>query len=66
MSKMIDRLVELRSKLPLNWNVPIEDEAIWWANALAEELIDMDTRNEVDGRRCGTSIGFWIRGEVND
>ena len=35
---LIKRLVTERSKLPLSWGVPIEDEAQWWAETLAEEL----------------------------
>ena len=43
MSKtLIERLVEKRNKLRLDWDVPIEDEARWWAETLAEELEQQD------------------------
>ena len=43
-----------------------QDDARWWLNAIADELIELDTENKIDGRRCGTSVGFWLRQAAKD
>lgn len=62
MSKeMIDRLVEKRAQLnlPAARELCEEDEARWWANALADEL------DKLGWSRNRESVTKWIRDEVN-
>ena len=70
MSKtLIERLVEKRDKLRLDWDVPIEDEAVWWATTLADELekhergLTYCDSFSCDGHRGRSS---WIRSEITE
>ena len=57
---LIERLVEKRNKLPLNWGVPIEDEAVWWANAIADQLEAQPNTNPVQTAKV------WLRHEITE
>lgn len=52
--ELIERLVEKRNKLSLNWQVPIEDEARWWLNEITDELAATDWSNR-------PAIVRWLR-----
>ncbi len=70
MSKtLIERLVEKREKLDLDWQVPIASEARWWAETLADELEEQEKGlHYCDSFSCDShrKRSHWIRTEITE